>query len=121
MKALLWLWGKVKTVPVWIWLVVVAVGLLVTTILGWRRAAARLAAALESARSAERTVEIEKTAVDEHAVVADELAEELAEIDDKAEVDVAVLEDKAEAVEVAEDKADGSLADLANKHFGNQD
>jgi hypothetical protein len=115
-KVLAWL----KKVPTWIWIAVIAGGLLVTTIVGWRRAASRLAAALESARSAERTLAIETEATDQHAEVAAELEADLAEIDDETEAKVAVLDAEADAVEVAEDRGDGSLADMANDHFGNE-
>ena len=115
-KALAWL----KKVPAWAWIVVVAVGLVIASVVGWRRAAARCAAALERARSAEATLAIEKTAVEEHAEVAAELEVDLAVIDDRAEADVAGLDEKAEAVEDAEDASDGSLADLANEHFSNE-
>jgi hypothetical protein len=100
--------------------VVVVVGLVVTTVIGWRRAADRLAVALERARSAEKALAIEQEAAEGHAEVATELEADLGEIDEKAEVELAAIDEKVEAVEKAEDDADGSLADLANEHFGNE-
>jgi Flp pilus assembly protein TadB len=110
----------IKKVPAWAWIAVVAVGLIVTTVTGWRRAAARCAAALEKARSAEAALAIEKEAAEEHAKVAEELQGDLDEIDEEAELELDGLDEKVDTIEKAESDADGSLADLANEHFGNK-
>jgi Sec-independent protein translocase protein TatA len=119
-KALLWVWGKIKTVPGWVWLAILVVGAVVAGVLKWRSMQRRLTAALERARSAERALEIDRTAVEEHAKVDAKLDVELERIDEDTEERLDEYDDKAEAVEAAEDKSDGSLADLANEHFGNE-
>ncbi len=112
-------WAWLKKIPAWTWVITIAVGLLVTAVLGWRRAEARLAAALEKARSAEAALEIESEAAEEHAEVAAELDDDVARIDAETEARLEEIETRAEAVDDAERKQDGSLAEMANKHFGN--
>jgi hypothetical protein len=108
-----------RKIPAWAWIVVIAAGLVVTTVIGWRRAAVRLGAALERARSAERGLDIEREASYEHAKVAKGLELDLAKIDEQAEGRLEELEGRAQDVKRASDDA-GSLADLANDHFGNR-
>jgi Sec-independent protein translocase protein TatA len=119
-KALAWLWSKVKAVPGWVWLAVLLLGVVVAGVLKWKSMQRRLAAALERARSAERAREIDREAVEAHAEVDAELDADLERIDQEAAERVREYEERAEAVEAAEDKSDGSLADAANDHFRNR-
>jgi hypothetical protein len=115
-----WAWDKIKKVPGWIWAALLFVSVVVAGVLKWRSMQRRLTAALERARSAERAIEIEKAAVEEHAKVDADLGRDLADLDAETAERLDGHQETSEAVDAAESENGGGLADLANDHFENE-